>query len=32
MIRAIFDEAAALISLALFVAMVLVWADILGSL
>jgi hypothetical protein len=32
MIRALFDEAATLIALALFVAMVLVWADLLGSL
>jgi hypothetical protein len=32
MIRAIIDEASALIALALFVAMVLVWADIIGRL
>jgi hypothetical protein len=32
MLRAILDEASALIALALFVAMVLVWADIIGSL
>jgi hypothetical protein len=32
MIRALIDEAAALVALSLFVAMVLVWADIIGSL
>jgi hypothetical protein len=32
MIRAMFDEAATLIALALFVAMILVWADIIGRL
>jgi hypothetical protein len=32
MLRVILDEASALIALALFVAMVLVWADIIGSL
>jgi hypothetical protein len=30
MLRAIFDEAASLIALALFVAMVLVWAEVIG--